>query len=144
MQGNPFDDFQEMLDRMSKQAEEGLLRGTGAGTDLRSVPVDVMEDDEEYVVTADLPGYGTDEIELTVSDDRLSIEASTAEETETEEEDSGMRYHRRERRQRSISRTVRLPGEVDEESVSARYANGVLTVTLPKRDDEGSHQIRIE
>jgi HSP20 family protein len=143
MQRNPFDDVQEMLDRMSRQAEEGLLRGAGA--DLRGIAVDVAEDDEEYVVTADLPGYGTDEIDLTVRGDRLKIAAETAQEREHGDERGGMRYHRRERRQKSVSRTVKLPGDVDEDAVSAAYANGVLTVTLPKRGgaDEG-RQIDIE
>jgi HSP20 family protein len=142
MQPNPFD-VQEMLDRMTRQAEEGLLRGAGAN--LQSVAVDVAEDDEEYVVTADLPGYGTDEIEPTVQDDRLKLEASTAQEEEHESERGGMRYHRRERRQKSVSRTVKLPGDVDEEAVSASYANGVLTVALPKREGtSGGRQIDIE
>ncbi|WP_323191432.1 Hsp20/alpha crystallin family protein [Halostella sp. PRR32] len=143
MQHNPFDDVQEMLDRMSRQAEEGLLRGAGA--ELQGIAVDVAEDDEEFVVTADLPGYGTDEIDLTVAGDRLKLEASTAREHEQESESDGMQYHRRERRQKSVSRTLTLPGEVDEDAVSASYANGVLTVILPKR--EGStegRQIDIE
>jgi HSP20 family protein len=143
MQRNPFEDVQEMLDRMSRQAEEGLLRGAGA--DLRSVAVDVAEDDEEYIVTADLPGYGTDEIDLTVTGDRLKIAAETAQEQEHESESGGMRYHRRERRQKSVSRTVKLPGVVDEAAVSASYANGVLTVILPKRKGaSGGRQIDIE
>lgn len=143
MQRNPFDDVQEMLDRMSRQAEEGLLRGAGA--QLESVPVDVAEYDDAYEVTADLPGYGTDEIDLTVSGDRLRLEASTEQEREHEREEGGMQYHRRERRSQSVSRTVRLPGEVNENEVSATYANGVLTVHLPKRDDAGGgRQIDIE
>ncbi|WP_121821159.1 Hsp20/alpha crystallin family protein [Halostella salina] len=132
MQRNPFDDVQELLDRMSRQAEEGILRGAGA--DLRSVAVDVAERDDEFVVTADLPGYEADDIDLTVADDRLRLSAERSEERAVEGDD-GARYHRRERRRQSANRTVRLPDAVDENAVSATHENGVLTVTLPKREE---------
>jgi len=65
MRRNPFDDIEEMLDRVSRQVEEGMSAG---GLQVPgSVPVDVADTDEQYVVTADLPGYETDDIELTLS-----------------------------------------------------------------------------
>jgi HSP20 family protein len=141
MQRNPFDDVQELLDRMSRQAEEGLLRGAGA--DLRGVAVDVAERGDEFVVTADLPGYEADDIDLTVSDDRLHLSAERSEERETGGDD-GARYHRRERRRQPVKRTLRLPDDVDETAVSAEYENGVLTVTLPKREEpSGGRRIDI-
>ncbi|WP_135821989.1 Hsp20/alpha crystallin family protein [Halostella litorea] len=142
MQRNPFDDFQELLDRMSRQAEEGLLRGAGA--DLRGVAVDVAERDDEFVVTADLPGYEADDIDLTVADDRLHLSAERSEERAVEGDD-GARYHRRERRHQSANRTVRLPDAVDESAVTAEYEHGVLTVTLPKREEpSGGRRIDID
>jgi len=141
MQSNPFDDVQELLDRMSEHAEDGLLRGAGA--DLRSVAVDVAERDDEFVVTADLPGYAAADIDLTVADDRLSLSAERSEKREVEGDDAA-RYHRRERRRRAVSRTIRLPDAVDEDAVSATHENGVLTVTLPKRDElSGGRRIDI-
>ncbi len=135
-----------MMNRMSRQLEEsmggegmGQLGGGGAS-------VDVADRGDEFVVTADLPGYRKEDIDLTLQGDRLGIRAEREQESEQTDEGEGEgRYIRKERSHRSVNRTVTIPEEVDEESVSADYRNGVLTVTLPKRSaSEGdSHQIDI-
>ncbi|MFP9192379.1 Hsp20/alpha crystallin family protein [Natronosalvus vescus] len=138
MRRNPFDDLEEMLDRVSKQIEAGV------GGDLSvpgSVAVDVVDNVDEYVVTADLPGFETNDIELTLSEGTLRLEADH--ETDTSEEHD--QYLRRERSRRSVTRRLHLPEPVDEENVSATYNNGVLTVTLPKLEEsDDSRQIDIE
>lgn len=128
-----------MLDRVSKQVEEGMTSG---GLQVPgSVPVNVVETDEEYVVTADLPGYETDDIELTLSEGTLRLEASREDETEYAEG----RYLRRERTRTSANRRIRLPEPVDEAEVAAGYEDGVLTVRLPKvAGADESKQIDIE
>ncbi|WP_222916003.1 Hsp20/alpha crystallin family protein [Natrinema sp. SYSU A 869] len=139
MRGNPFNEIEEMLDRVSRQVEEGMTAG---GLQVPgSVPVDVADTDEEYVVTADLPGYETDDIELTLSDGTLRLEANRMD----DEADAEGTYLRRERTKTSASRRIRLPEPVDEESVAAGFENGVLTVRLPKvSGGEDSKQIDIE
>lgn len=135
---NPFDELERMIDRMSSQFERNLGEWP-VGAD---VAVDVEERDEEYVVTADLPGYDRDDIEVELADDHLYV--SAARETEREESQEG-RYIRRERRRESVSRSIRLPGDVAESEVTAAYQNGVLTVTLPKAGaSEDGHRIDIE
>lgn len=140
MQSKPFDNLEKVLDRISRQVEEGMLEGTGfpvPGT----VAVDVVETDEAYIVTADLPGYDHDEIEVTLHERTLELEA----EREVDVEENVERYLRRERRRQSVSRRLTLPEAVDEEGVTASYEDGVLTVELPKRfDDDESRQIDIE
>ncbi|QFU82081.1 Hsp20/alpha crystallin family protein [Natronorubrum aibiense] len=139
MRGNPFEEIEEMLDRVSRQVEEGM---TGGGLQVPgSVPVNVVDTDEEYVVTADLPGYETDDIELTLSEGTLRLDADRGEDFTHE----GDRYLRRERTRTSVSRRIRLPEPVDEESVTAGHENGVLTVRLPKvGGDAESKAIDIE
>lgn len=139
MRRNPLDELEEMLDRVSRQVEEGMTAG---GLQVPgSVPVDVADTGEEYVVTADLPGYETDDIELTLSDGTLRLEAARTDEGEYAEG----RYLRRERTETSASRRIRLPEPVDEETVAAGFENGVLTVQLPKvSEGEDSKQIDIE
>ena len=138
MRRNPFDDLEEMLDRVSQQLETGM---GGSTFPTGSVPVDVADTGDEFVVTADLPGFETDDIELTLSEGTLRLEAHTEEVSEYEEGE----YVRRERSHTSASRRIRLPEPVDEEGVSAGYNNGVLTVTLPKESfDADSKQIDIE
>ena len=126
MRRNPFDEIEDVLDRVSRQVEEGMTSG---GLQVPgSVPVDVADTDEEYVVTADLPGYETDDIDLTLSDGTLRLEASREEDLEFAEGT----YLRRERTRKTANRRIRLPDPVEEDEVSAGYENGVLTVRLPK------------
>ncbi|MXV62657.1 Hsp20 family protein [Natronorubrum sp. JWXQ-INN-674] len=138
MRGNPFEDIEAMLDRVSQQVESGMTSG---GLQVPgSVPVDVVDTGEEYLVTADLPGYETDDIDLTLSEGTLRLEAGR----EDEEYAEG-RYLRRERTRTSANRRIRLPEPVEEEAVSAGYDEGVLTVRLPKvAGSDDSREIDIE
>ncbi|WP_255169539.1 Hsp20/alpha crystallin family protein [Natrononativus amylolyticus] len=139
MRRNPFDELEEMLDRLGRQVEEGM--GTGGFPPTGSVAVDVADAGDEYVVTADLPGYETEEIDLTLAEGTLKLEADRTEESLDEDRE----YVRRERSHRSVSRRLRLPEPVDEEGVTAQYNNGVLTVTLPKVEGlDDSRRIDIE
>lgn len=132
MPRNPFDEIERMFDRMSHQFEsldEGILKG--------SVAIDVEDTDDSYVVAADLPGFEQEDLTVEYAGKTVSITASKDDSSEKMDEQS--QYIRRERRQRSVSRSVRLPGDVDTEEAEAEYNNGVLTVTLPKvdRDSDG-------
>ena len=126
---NPLEEIEQLLDRMGRELDpEDWPVGAG-------VAVDVADHGDRYVVTADLPGFGKDDLEVHLSGDTLAISA----EAETESTDEDVDYLRRERTSRSASRRVRLPDPVDEEGIAARYHHGVLTVELPKRAvDEGT------
>lgn len=139
MRRNPFEDLETLFDRLSNQFEE-TVTGEGGLPVPGTVGVDVADTGEEFVVTADLPGYDTDDVDLRLVDDALLLEARRDGE-ETYEEGT---YIRRERTQRTVDRRVRLPEPVDEENVEATYNNGVLTVTLPKLSGgAGGHEIDI-
>lgn len=136
---NPFEEIEEFFDRMSRQFEEGPW---SMGT--QAIPVDIVDDGDAFVVTADLPGYEREDIDLALANGSLRIRAEREEETATEDETEGGRYIRRERRRQSASRSVSIPGDVDADEVKATYNNGVLTVTLPKATTDGSQRIDIE
>lgn len=131
-----------MFERMSRQFE-GMGRQwdgpMGAMARTEGMEIDVADYDDEIVVTADVPGFEKEDIDLTLSERTLTITA----EREMESESGEGEYLRRERRSSSMRRSVRLPESVDEEGATASYRNGVLTVTLPKltmdEDDEGRH-----
>jgi len=129
---NPFEELEELFDRMSRQFDE-------AGR-FRDVAVDVTESDDEFVVTADLPGYDREGIDLTLDGRRLRISA----ERERDETDEDERFVRRERVHTELSRSVLLPGDVDADGVSATYRNGVLAVHLPKAEPEAEEGHHIE
>jgi HSP20 family protein len=160
--GNGPFDFDSMFEYMNRQFEEmnrQFARFAEARPALEAfdsdsmlpvtmgqggMQIDVAEYDDDVVVTADLPGFEKEDIDLTISGDALTISADRALENEEESD----YYVRRERRHRSVRRTIPLPAEVREGDASAAYTNGVLTVTLPRVEpvaDEGdSHHIDIE
>jgi len=145
---NPFRDIERMFEQLSDQFEDAARRWEdepslewAEGESMRSMSIDLADMDDEFVVTADLPGFEKDEIDVTVLDTELKISAEHEAETEEREEN----YLRHERTRRSMSRSIRLPETVVEDDVTATYKNGVLTVQLPKAEPaEEGHEIDIE
>ncbi|MFC6731441.1 MULTISPECIES: Hsp20/alpha crystallin family protein [unclassified Haladaptatus] len=124
---NPFDELEEMFDRMSRQFEDMPRRGMMG---MSQIMVDVEERDEDFVLTADLPGFTREDIHLSVLGDRVTIKAEHEE--SMDEEDTN--YVRKERRHRTVRRSLHLPEDVDGDKAKASYKNGVLSVTLPKME----------
>ena len=111
-------------------------RDLGAG----ALPIDVAETDEKVTITASLPGLGANEIEVTAQDSVLTIAGGSASESEAKDG----RYLVRERRAGSVRRSLRLPEAVDAEKAESAYENGVLTVTLPKREEKKARKIEVQ
>lgn len=138
---NPFEELEQLFDRMSRQFDQSAGEMETGMWGMREMNVDVEDRDDEFVVTADLPGFEKEDMDVKLADDMLKIKADREERTEESDDDQ---YIRRERRQRSMSRSIRLPEPVKEDEIDARYKNGVLTVTLPKRHgDSESRSIDI-
>ncbi|WP_435346674.1 Hsp20/alpha crystallin family protein [Haloarchaeobius sp. HRN-SO-5] len=91
--------------------------------------VNVSDRGDEFLVSADLPGLEKQDIDVTVERDRLQIVADFG----TDEAEGGT-YHRKERERGRARRVVHLPDPVDEKHVSASYTDGILWVTLRKRE----------
>ncbi|MGM0371921.1 MAG: Hsp20/alpha crystallin family protein [Halobacteriota archaeon] len=139
---NPFEEIERLLERMSEQFEDVDQLSSLESAWPHRLKVDLAEFDGAYEVTADLPGFESEDIDVELLDDQLHICAQR--ETETEEAEEG-RYLRRERSERSIDRRVSLPEPVEADAVEASFKNGVLTVCLPKAEgSEESHTIEIE
>lgn len=143
---NPFEEIERLFERLGQQfdaASRAWERNESIDwlpSEFESMAVDVVERDEEFVATVDLPGFERDEVDVRVTDHTLTIDADHEESIEEEEES----YLRRERRHESLHRSIRLPAEVDSEGVTARMKNGVLTITLPKLETEEAKEIEIE
>ena len=123
---NPFDEIERMFEQMDK----GLKTFDASLT--QGVPVDLIDEDESYVVTADLPGYEKEDIDVRLSGSTLMIRAERSTDIETEETDDVGEFVRRERSRKSVNRSVQLPERVVQDETDASYQNGVLTVTLAK------------
>ena len=143
---NPFDRLDELFERMSRQFEDAAR--TWESTDLpaldtgfESMALDIADHDDEFVVTVDVPGFTKDEIDVRVADQALRIDAEHEETTEEGDEE----YLRKERREKSLHRMVRLPEMVDDEAITATVKNGVLTINVPKAEPmDEAKRIEIE
>lgn len=102
--------------------------------------LDVSETDNEIEVRADLPGLKAEEIDIQVSGSTLTIRGERKE----EKEEKGKTFHRVERRVGEFSRSVTLPCDVQESKVDAQYADGVLTIKLPKSPEARTHKVKVK
>ena len=122
----PFDNSLDRIFRDAFEAVPGFDTPSGHAT----LPVNVWEDESAYHVEAELPGFTSKDVELTVLGDELRIEAKHEE--KHEEKDVKGKLLRRERRTGSVSRSMRFAVEIEDGDVKAQFENGLLTVTLPK------------
>lgn len=99
--------------------------------------IDMREDDKTYRLTAELPGLGEDDIEVSVADGVLTL--SGEKKDEREEKDKG--FMLRERRYGSFERRVTLPADADADAVTAKFDHGVLTITVVK-DEQAAERVR--
>src|SRR6478672_3538975 len=103
-------------------------------------PVDIEEDKEKLVLTAELPGFKQDQIEIQLEGGVLTIRGERRFE---EEKTNGKNYHRVERSYGQFVRSFTLPNNVDRDNVRARFADGLLEIEIPKREEAKPRQIRI-
>ena len=101
-------------------------------------PIDVHETAEEYVITAELPGLGREDVQIQVSDGRVQISGRRRERDVRCEQ-----YHRIERGHGTFSRTFRLPLPVDASRVTADLRDGVLTIVCPKTAEDTTLRIHV-
>jgi HSP20 family protein len=100
----------------------------------------VTEDRDNYYIRAELPGVQSDELNIQVTSDGLSISG----ERKIPEEENSVRYHRREREAGKFSRSINLPGDIDVNAVEAGLENGILTITIPKAEVAKPRQITVK
>jgi len=113
--------------------EEGVLSGNWAPS------VDISEDDNTIMLEADLPGLKPGDFSLSIENYRLTLSGERKFENETKRDN----YHRVERSYGSFTRTFSLPNTVNVEDVKADFTDGVLRVTLPKREEVKARQINV-
>lgn len=134
---DPWESFDDLSQRMNHLMRHAFTFGSplfqnmpvSGGFDFTPA-VDFEETKDAYVVKSDLPGLEKDKIHITVRDNILTIEGLR--ETAQETQDAKDGYYAQERSYGSFSRSLSLPGPVEESKIAASYKDGVLTVTLPK------------
>lgn len=113
----------------------------GGNTDIAPCKTDILDEGNRFVLKADLPGFKKEDIHLDIEGDRLTISAEHSEENKTEDQKNN--FIRRERRYGSMSRSFDVSG-IDTSGIQAKYENGVLELTLPKKEATVAPNRRIE
>jgi HSP20 family protein len=140
---NPFREYDEIQTSMNRlfntalypffrEGERSLSGGQWAPS------VDVYETEKEIVFDCELPGFEKDQVNLSVEGGRLTISGERK-----AEEAKGRNYHSAERWYGSFQRTFLLPTSVETEKIAANLKNGILTVTLPKKEEVRPRQIPV-
>lgn len=102
--------------------------------------MDASETDTAYTLSFDLPGLSREQVNVTVTGQRVSVEAAPAAAPQAD----GVRVLHRERVVPAFARHVELPEEIDADAVQARFADGVLTLTLPKKQRGGPRVVPVQ
>jgi HSP20 family protein len=105
------------------------------------IKLDVAENDKSYTVKAEVPGVKKEDINVQVEGNQVSITAESKREKDVKEGDKVIRS---ERYYGSLSRTFSLPFEVDEAGASAKYADGILELTLPKKSGSSTKKLNVQ
>ena len=101
--------------------------------------VDIAESQDNFEIRAELPGVTENDVNISVTDNRLTIKGEKHQEDETD----GKNYHRVERRYGSFQRSFTLPRNVETSNIKAGYTDGVLTLTIPKAEEAKPTEIPI-
>src|SRR5262252_7598071 len=104
-------------------------------------PVDISEDNDRIILTAELPGFSEDQVQIDMENNVLTIRGERK--FEEEKGGRGRNYHRVERAYGHFLRSFTLPPNVDRDDIRARFNNGLLEVELPKKEEAKPRQIRI-
>jgi len=143
---DPFADLLSFPDRLNQLLNQGthVSRGKSNEQSLTFAnfipPVDVMENDNNIMVQVELPGVREEDVEVRIENNMLTISG----ERRLENEEQRDNFLRVERAYGRFYRSFTLPSNIDPENVKATFDNGILKITIPKREESKPKQIKIE
>ena len=129
-----FDDFFDLVE-VPGRGRRSLLEGG-----LLEPAVDLIDKKDKMIVKVELPGVEQKDVKLSLADNNLTIQGEIKKDEEIKKED----YYYRERAYGNYARTISLPIEVDKEKINAKFKNGILEVTMPKKPEVQPKEITIE
>lgn len=137
-----WDPFREMVSmrRAMDRLMENSLADERDMTSEWGLALDVLEDENEFVVKASLPGIKPDDLDITYNKGTLTIRGEIKDESET----TKGQYHLRERRYGTFTRSITLPASVKSEDIQADYHDGVLELKMPKSEEVKPKRIPIQ
>jgi len=135
----PFGELEQLRRDMLRLLDSVSGDGARAAESGVFPPLNVTQDRDSFYVRAEVPGIKPDELSISAVRNRLSVSGKR----EIPPEGDRVSHHRKERAEGAFNRTVVLPTDVDSERIHARYAEGILTVTLPKSEATKPRQISV-
>lgn len=133
-----FNDIMETLKDKQKDVERTVNEYS---SNMSKKPlIDVIEDDEEFIIITDLPGVAKENIKIDITEDAVEISAQFNDETKFEDKT----FIRKERKYGKVKRAVVLPEKIDINESSAKYENGVLTIVISKIEKKKSYEVKVE
>ncbi|SDO91146.1 heat shock protein Hsp20 [Halomonas shengliensis] len=143
---SPFHEFDRFFDSVFDRGWMPMLRRDHplwerfAAFEKGMPKVDVIERDAEVVVRAEVPGFEREDLEVSVTDRSVTVKGEHRQEKKEEEGE----YFRSEITSGSFSRTVALPGDIDADKAEASFRNGILELTLPKRNKANRRKVEVK
>jgi HSP20 family protein len=143
-----FDDMRSAQDELMRQnrmaghwasGQFGQQHGAGSAGQAWPPAVDITERKDTYVVTAEMPGFGIDDVELTFQDGVLTIQSERQHMADAD----GDKVHRAERRYGMFRRSIALPTNVQADKIEATTQDGVLQVVVPKAKEAHARRIQV-
>jgi HSP20 family protein len=124
----PMQELAKLHDEMDRIFGRSLGEASNGTKQMWNPLVDVREEDGNIVVKADMPGVKKENVTITATEDSITIQGKSQEETEDKKDN----YYRRERRCGSFHRVLSLPATIDADKAQASFQDGTVTITLPK------------
>lgn len=138
---DPFAELEDVSTRLNRFFGRRPMGAEGSMTVTEWTPVvDVEENNEGYLVKAELPGLKREDIKVTVNNGMLMLQG----ERRAEKEEKGKRFHRIERSYGSFYRSFTLPEGVNDEKLNAEFKDGVLTIMIPKAPEVKPKAVQIQ
>jgi HSP20 family protein len=130
------------IDRLFDDLARGALTGFQQGPERLVPTMDVVENDNEIVVSVEMPGLQRNDIDISIDDDVLTIRGEKK--VEDKQTDEKKNFHVTERAYGVFYRAIQLPSGIDPSKVEARMENGVLKITIPKPARSGAQKIEVQ
>jgi HSP20 family protein len=141
---DPFREMRSLQDEVNRLFASSFSRGNGGESDLMrgawSPQVDIFENQNEIVLEAELPGMKPEDVDISIENNVLTIHG----ERKFEKKDENDNFHRVERSYGTFTRSFTLPPTVQSENANAEFENGVLRLTLAKREEAKPRRIEIK
>lgn len=134
-----FTSLRSAMDRLFEQGFGRTANGRSDELETRTLSLDVIETNADFVVKAAIPGVDPADVEITINDDVLTI----AGQYKNEAEEKDQAYIRRELHWGQFHRSLKLPPTVEADKTNAKFEHGMLELTLPKRPEARSRSLKI-